>query len=391
MGKLFRQYHRVKHELWSSGMVSNLLELNQSLLSDYLSAYVHHVAKRPVSQEEWQQLIAPTELSYIQKEEVAFFRLAKKIQNHPAFVRPASDMNRIKIIFGHNNKLQRIFSQHVAAYCWTQYGWMGPALSEKYFVTRLRGILKKKNAAQQLAKIVKDHTTLIRQQKRSETAIIFDAKHKRLLHLLRRLLFDKTLRVDALYQGYYAIGPHLQELATRTGISLQTLYALHGDEVTAVFRGRKIPTKELRRAQTYSALVKEHGKLIFYTGHTARRKTQAAVEALRDIKAVHELKGQVACSGYVVGTVRIVFSSKDMPKVETGDILVSTATDPSILPAMQKASAFVTDMGGLTAHAAIVARELHKPCIVGTRIATKIFKDGDRVEVDANNGIVRKI
>ena len=66
-------------------------------------------------------------------------------------------------------------------------------------------------------------------------------------------------------------------------------------------------------------------------------------------------------------------------------------TTPEYLPAMEKAAAFVTDEGGILCHAAIVARELKKPCIVGTQYATKIFKDGDLVEVDAEKGVVRKI
>ena len=58
---------------------------------------------------------------------------------------------------------------------------------------------------------------------------------------------------------------------------------------------------------------------------------------------------------------------------------------------MQKAAAFVTDEGGIMCHAAIIAREMKKPCVIGTKFATQIFKDGDMVEVEANNGIVRKL
>ncbi|MBU0707535.1 hypothetical protein KKG41_04150, partial [Patescibacteria group bacterium] len=61
------------------------------------------------------------------------------------------------------------------------------------------------------------------------------------------------------------------------------------------------------------------------------------------------------------------------------------------LSVMRRASAFVTDEGGLTSHAAIVARELDKPCIVGTKLATQALKDGDRVEVNATKGIVSKL
>ena len=66
-------------------------------------------------------------------------------------------------------------------------------------------------------------------------------------------------------------------------------------------------------------------------------------------------------------------------------------TSPDYVPAMQRAAAIVTDEGGITSHAAIVARELGLPCIVGTVHATKSLKNGDRVEVDAFTGVVRKI
>jgi pyruvate,water dikinase len=66
-------------------------------------------------------------------------------------------------------------------------------------------------------------------------------------------------------------------------------------------------------------------------------------------------------------------------------------TRPEFVPLMKLASAIVTDDGGITCHAAIVSRELGIPCIIGTKVGTKVFKDGDRVEVDANRGIIRKI
>ena len=64
-------------------------------------------------------------------------------------------------------------------------------------------------------------------------------------------------------------------------------------------------------------------------------------------------------------------------------------TTPDFVPAMRKAAAIITNEGGITCHAAIVSRELGKPCITGTKIASKVLKDGDMVEVDAEKGIVR--
>ncbi len=107
--------------------------------------------------------------------------------------------------------------------------------------------------------------------------------------------------------------------------------------------------------------------------------------------AVRELKGQIAMKGKVEGRVRILHNKSEIPNLQSGEILVTAMTTPDYLPAMQKAAAFITDEGGITCHAAIVAREIGKPCIIGTKIATKVLKDGDMVEVDANTGIVRII
>ena len=66
-------------------------------------------------------------------------------------------------------------------------------------------------------------------------------------------------------------------------------------------------------------------------------------------------------------------------------------TFPNYIAAMEKAAAFVTDEGGILCHAAIIAREMKKPCVIGTKIATQTLKNGDEVEVNANVGMVKII
>ena len=100
------------------------------------------------------------------------------------------------------------------------------------------------------------------------------------------------------------------------------------------------------------------------------------------------LTGTPAYPGRVRGIARLVMKKSELEKVRIGDILVSDATSPDFLPAMKKAAAFITDEGGLTCHAAIVAREMKKPCIVGTKIATQVIKNGMPIDVDAKRGIV---
>ncbi len=93
----------------------------------------------------------------------------------------------------------------------------------------------------------------------------------------------------------------------------------------------------------------------------------------------------------VKGVVAVVLTPMDAEKVKKGMVLVAPETTPDFVPAMGRAAAFITDRGGVTSHAAIVSREMGKPHIIGTKIATQVLKDGDLVEVDANKGVVKVI
>ena len=77
--------------------------------------------------------------------------------------------------------------------------------------------------------------------------------------------------------------------------------------------------------------------------------------------------------------------------MKKGAVLVTGSTGPEMIIACKKAGAIVTEEGGITSHAAIVSRELGIPCVIGTKIATQVLKDGDLVEVDAYNGMVKKL
>ena len=111
-------------------------------------------------------------------------------------------------------------------------------------------------------------------------------------------------------------------------------------------------------------------------------------EKINKIKS-EKIKGNIAYKGAAMGKVKIHLSWMDVTEIEEGDILVAGMTNPQMIPMLKKAAAIVTDQGGITCHAAIIARELRKPCIVGTKNATQILKDGDIVEVNAYNGVVK--
>lgn len=100
------------------------------------------------------------------------------------------------------------------------------------------------------------------------------------------------------------------------------------------------------------------------------------------------IKGSVAYSGKITGKVCQIYTKEDFKKFEKGDILVTTMTTPKFTPILKLAGAIVTDEGGITCHAAIIARELKIPCIIGCKNATEILKNDMIVEVNANEGII---
>jgi len=99
-------------------------------------------------------------------------------------------------------------------------------------------------------------------------------------------------------------------------------------------------------------------------------------------------RGLAASPGVASGPVKIIASSKEIGSMEEGTILVTDMTTPDFVPAMKKALGIITNSGGMTAHAAIVSREMGIPCIVGTKNATEVLKDGMMVTMDAHIGLV---
>ncbi len=156
--------------------------------------------------------------------------------------------------------------------------------------------------------------------------------------------------------------------------------------INSIDKDNFIDIEEVQRRKGMIVEIESKDEKVVLSGDEARflyNRLQQKVDQ------VSSFKGLVAQAGKVSGQAKIVLKSEDIGKVSDGDIIVSSMTRPEMTAAMKKAAAFVTDEGGITCHAAIVSRELKKPSIIGTKIATQVLKDGDMVEVDANNGTVK--
>ena len=151
------------------------------------------------------------------------------------------------------------------------------------------------------------------------------------------------------------------------------------------------PNKEILDERKKAYIYVDDQLFVGATLNEIEDKYNLEIEKVAIDTEVNEIKGQVACPGKARGKVRRIMGFSKVHTMREGEILVTGMTIPNFLPAMKKSAAIVTDEGGVTCHAAIVARELGKPCIIATKIATQVLKDGDEVEVDADNGVVRII
>ncbi len=106
-------------------------------------------------------------------------------------------------------------------------------------------------------------------------------------------------------------------------------------------------------------------------------------------KDVSEIKGFASSAGSAEGPARVLKLLKDIVDLKPGEILVCPSTNPSWAPVFTNIKAAVTDIGGLTSHAAIVCREYGVPSVTGCGVATSVIKTGDTIRVDGDTGVVK--
>ena len=333
-------------------------------------------------------LTRPEEPSFLSESEAELLRITKEIEK---------DKNlRKKIISGKIKKedikdkgILKDIEKNLDKYCWIKcsfYG--GKDYNFEDAVEIIRDFLKKK-----IDKETEKNESW-KGNKKIKKEYISKYKFNKDILAIAELspLFSKwqDIRKESTLIASYLHSKYLKELSKRTNVSEEDLaYIADYSEIENLYEGKLSPLLlRKRRIEDVLFIFQKDKFKEFY-----QEKIGNFIDKIINSGSSYakEIKGMVASQGKAVGTVRIVTKEEDVKSFKKGQILVSTMTRPDHILALKKAAAIVTNEGGITCHAAIVARELGIPCIIGTRIATKVLKDGDLVEVDADRGVVRKI
>jgi phosphoenolpyruvate synthase/pyruvate phosphate dikinase len=291
------------------------------------------------------------------------------------------------------HKIQSLAAGLSKKFGWIPFGYDGPQYWDtEYFIAKIKeGLGIKEESLRSKINEIKERDRNIRNKyKKLIKKYGLNAEEKRLIGIMHAMAVWTDDRKALDYRLNYHYARILHEMEKRCDIPFKNLKYLFLAEFPDIEKKKEAIIKATNKRISRGFVIEyKNGR----GGIISKKKQDKIFHELEDqIKNADIISGMVACRGEkqcYQGTAKVLFSAKEERKINEGDFLIATMTTPDYILAMRKAAGFITDEGGVTCHAAIVAREMNKPCIIGTKIATKVLKDGDLVEVDAGKGAVR--
>lgn len=352
-------------------------------LGDHYVDYIYNQIlekKYRLLESEIQILISPIKPSYVLNEEIELLKIAQLLNFK-------------------NRKLneqsvgaKKLLSKHAVKWEFILWDYIGPdILTSQNCLERIFKMAKNKNEA---ANIIKEklnyYINLKKQQKLLLKKYLITKQDQRLVTDLQTITTMQDEKKETCTLAQYALHKSLfTPIAKEIGIKSIDCIKFTEQELWLALKnkeGRQSLIKSLPDRLLATASITDQNGVHLLFGTQAKEFYQ---KLSVKVKENEELRGRVASPGFARGIVKVLFSMKDAGKVGNGDILVTTMTTPDYIAVMKLSAAVITEEGGMTCHAAIVARELGRPCIIGTKIATKVLHDGDLVEVNANEGVIR--
>lgn len=282
------------------------------------------------------------------------------------YQRSLSDLKQPK----NSEKFDRLLSDHIKNFYWIRSGFHG-------YEELTPEIVKKE------IRVMKFESNPIRTRKIKKN---IPQEVKDWLEFLCLMAYWKDEKKRIGMQANYWIFKICEEIAKKKNINPQIIFNTTPEELKAiVFKNKKFPTQYVKRKISFVA---EDGKVSFYGGKDHRLIFKNYFDVKSDKRDVEGIVASKTDKKIIRGIAKIIYNPINV-EIRKNEILIAPSTRPEYIQLMKKALAVITDQGGLTSHAAIVSRELEISCIIGTRFATTVFKNGDRIEMDMNTGQVR--
>jgi len=363
----------------------------ENFLMNYLKNYLEKTADGSRQSVDYlNTLISDRRAFVLAKERLAALKLAVRIKSRNTWLEyfKTGNAGRIEEKVKNDPGLCKLFKRHENNYFWITRDYDDSVLTFSDFIKRAKKLINQ-NPVAEIEKITKESIALNKKQRQIEKEIQLDRYHQKLFQTMRDGMYLKELRKMIVSQSLYYYDPILIEIGKRGGLSLNQVRHLLTSEIKEL----------LLKNKDYAAAANERIKLSVYWAKNGSTKVLVKKKALllcRQLlpspSVAKEIQGFPASPGVALGKVRIVMHPWECAKLKAGEILVTVQAVPSFSSAIQRAAALVADGGtGITSHPATLAREAGIPCVTGAKVATKLLKNGDLIEVNGGQGTVKII
>jgi phosphohistidine swiveling domain-containing protein len=377
------------------GQVLSFLDYHFSFMEMHLCDYLRSKTSAQDYEEYYSLFTEPPHSSFAQDQEEALLEILADSWRNPTMRDAIACKSRTDVKREYPAFFARL-AEHASRYAWIYFVHMGPAFGEREFydfaVDYARRGTDPPRKIEQLRQRREDIET---RRKQVLAALQPEGLDAFILQISGKVVWAKARRKDHQSRAYYHGEKLLREIARRLFISVEHVRSAPFELISAALAGVDVDWTVVDDIRHFHiCLPNDDGSVTTLSGPQAEAFSQQHIARKQrgdETARAQELLGAIACPGKAVGRAKIVNVPQDMAKMEYGDILVSSTTTPSIVPALRKAAAIITDGGGLTCHAAIISREFNIPCVVGLKIATTLIQDGDLLEVDASAARVRKL
>lgn len=282
---------------------------------------------------------------------------------------------------------------HAKKYFWLHNSYFKTeVLGKDFFSREIKLLLKEHPEPKQYIEELETLSRDIAEEKEKTIKQLELGKNKALIELIDLFGWLQDYRKEYIMQACHYLDLLLAEIGKRNGISAWDMkYTLPED--LPLIPNKKFDNSEIAARQKNCIIIWKEFRDDYelYTGQKAIQRENELFREDEKTKEILEIDGMAASQGRVRGEAFVSMSAAEAKNIKPGQILVTSMTSPDFIVAIKRAAAIVTNEGGITSHAAIVSREFGVPCVVGTKIATKVIKTGDYIEVDGIHGKVRKL
>jgi len=323
-----------------------------------------------------QTLTSPRRKSFVNKEELELARIAKLTE---------IDSKDSQL----SDEVKTKLREHTEKYKWIPYDYGVTTWEYGDFKDRLLDMAPEGDLDEKIENLESYSKNMKADQKRLYDKHDVDSSEQQYFEGIRKLIHLNDTKKEVFTRSHVLVRNLQDEIADRLDITWDLLGFFKMEELKEALLTGGAPQQVLQARHDHSVLtIRQNKKPNFAINEEADSLIDETITQKEGEKQ-GVIDGQSASDGTHIGVVQVLHSAKEVDKISKGDILVTAMTSPDYVTGMKKAGAIITDEGGVTSHAAIVSRELEIPCVIGTQNATKILDNGDKVEVDADEGVVK--